>query len=48
MIRISDGHLARREGHRPVTPTDGAGAVPESSGSSLLLSGGLGIVPSGT
>ena len=40
-------HLAHREGHRPVTPTDGAGAVPAGGGSSLPLPGGPGIDPLG-
>jgi hypothetical protein len=36
-----------RKGRQPVTPTDGAGAVPAGGGSSLLLSGGPGIDPAG-
>ena len=34
-------------GRQPVTPTDGAGAVPAGGGSSLPLSGGPGIDPAG-
>jgi hypothetical protein len=41
-------HPARREGHRPVTPIDGAGAVPAGGGSSLPSPGGPGIDPLGT
>ena len=41
-------HPAHREGHRPVTPIDGAGAVPAGGGSSLLPPGGPGIDPLGT
>jgi hypothetical protein len=40
-------YLARREGHRPVTPIDGAGAVLADESQSLLSASGLGIVPSG-
>jgi hypothetical protein len=36
-----------RKGRQPVTPTDGAGAVPAGGGSSLPLSGGPGIDPAG-
>src|ERR1700692_2106871 len=32
-------------GRQPVTPTDGAGAVPAGGGSALPLSGGPGIYP---
>ena len=45
---LYDWHLARREGRQPVTPTDGAGAVPAGGGSSLPLPGGPGIDPLGT
>ena len=51
MVTVSelyDWHLARREGRQPVTPTDGAGAVPAGGGSSLPLPGGPGIDPLGT
>ena len=34
-------------GRQPVTPTDGAGAVPAGGGSSLPLPGGPGIDPAG-
>jgi hypothetical protein len=34
-------------GRQPVTPTDGAGAVPAGGGSSLPFSGGPGIDPAG-
>jgi hypothetical protein len=36
-----------RKGRQPVTPTDGAGAVPAGGGSSLPFSGGPGIDPAG-
>jgi hypothetical protein len=36
-----------RKGRQPVTPTDGAGAVPAGESSSLPLSGGPGIDPAG-
>ena len=36
-----------RKGRQPVTPTDGAGAVPAGGGSSLPLPGGPGIDPAG-
>ena len=35
------------KGRQPVTPTDGAGAVPAGGGSSLPLPGGPGIDPAG-
>jgi hypothetical protein len=40
-------HPAHVKGRQPVTPTDGAGAVPAGGSSSLLLPGGPGIDPAG-
>ena len=40
-------HPVHRKGRQPVTPTDGAGAVPAGAVRRCWPSGGLGIVPSG-
>jgi hypothetical protein len=45
---LGTSHPVHREGRQPVTPTDGAGAVPAGGGSSLPLPGGPGIDPLGT
>jgi hypothetical protein len=46
-VEVLGKYPTRREGHRPVTPTDGAGAVLADESQSLLSASGLGIDPSG-
>jgi hypothetical protein len=47
LLLCNKGRSRPRKGRQPVTPTDGAGAVPAGGGSSPSLPGDPGIDPAG-